>query len=356
VKQSEAARIPVLLMARRPRPVVEEITIEGVRMTVIVGASVDTVIRHTRGRGADMPQLSSYPELAESAAHADERLAKQRASGRLNTTGEGVNWPRNWKLSAAAAAGKIWYAGDRDERNTRSATAIPHALQLAPARTADTHTEGSAETSGSWQWCAEDYLREIWWPQDRKLVRDFSGAVTCESLHNLCVLYRVARNIPGHGLQKYREFVDMLNGHRNDAMTTENVPNIIEQELSNMNQAYGRSFLSAITKAFWMMKQHPVAIYDSYAWEGLRRRGLAPGYYGYRAYYKAWLSFFERQDTQGGIEDALLWLPQSPFLRSLLENGALAAVEFKSLAGSMMLRNRIADRRLCYEGGVVNFK
>ena len=32
-----------------------------------------------------MPQLSTHPEVAESAAYADERLAKQRASGRMKT-------------------------------------------------------------------------------------------------------------------------------------------------------------------------------------------------------------------------------------------------------------------------------
>lgn len=38
---------------------------------------VDTVIRYSRSGGADKPQLSSRPEVAESAEHADERLAKQ---------------------------------------------------------------------------------------------------------------------------------------------------------------------------------------------------------------------------------------------------------------------------------------
>ena len=111
MKQSEAARIPSLLAARQPCPTVEEATIEGVRMLVILGKEVDTVIRYSRSGGADMPQLRSYPDVAEAAAHADERLARQRASGRTNMTGEGTDWPRNWKLAAAKAAGKIWYAG-----------------------------------------------------------------------------------------------------------------------------------------------------------------------------------------------------------------------------------------------------
>ena len=43
MKQSEAVRIPTLLAARQPRPVVEEATIDGIRMLVIVGNEVDTV-------------------------------------------------------------------------------------------------------------------------------------------------------------------------------------------------------------------------------------------------------------------------------------------------------------------------
>src|SRR5208283_4160166 len=116
----------------------------------------------------------------------------------------------------------------------------------------------SAVPRGSWRWCAVDYLREIWWSQDRRLMRDFSEEVNCEMLHDMCVLYRVARTIPGNGIEKYHPFVEMLNRYRGTVMTKENVPTIIEDELLNMGQVYGRNFLSAITKAFWMMKQHPV--------------------------------------------------------------------------------------------------
>ena len=118
IKQSEAARIPALLADRQPRTVVEEANIEGTRMLVIIGDEVDTVIRYNRNGAAEMPQLASYKDVAESAAHADERLAKQRASSRAytNTTGEGNDWPRNWKLAAAQAAGKIWYAGSPPTR------------------------------------------------------------------------------------------------------------------------------------------------------------------------------------------------------------------------------------------------
>ena len=74
VKASEAARITGLLAGRRPSVKYEEATIEGVRMLVIVGNEVDTVIRFSRGGSADMPQLCSYPEVAESAAYAESKI------------------------------------------------------------------------------------------------------------------------------------------------------------------------------------------------------------------------------------------------------------------------------------------
>lgn len=134
MKASEAARIPELLADRQPPVIYEEATIEGVRMLVIIGKDVDTVIRFSRGGSADMPQVSSYPDVAESAVYADQRLSRQRASGRRNTTGEGNDWPRDWKLDKAKAAGKIWYAEPRTTRLLPKPTcAAPPKVSLSGA-------------------------------------------------------------------------------------------------------------------------------------------------------------------------------------------------------------------------------
>ena len=79
-----------------------------------------------------MPQLCTYPDVAEAAAHADERLAKERAYGRKNTTGEGVEWPRNWKLGEAQAAGTIWYARHKTERKVEPQNVAPEAQKELP--------------------------------------------------------------------------------------------------------------------------------------------------------------------------------------------------------------------------------
>jgi len=135
-------------------------------------------------------------------------------------------------------------------------------------------------------------------------------------------------------------------------MTKQNTTFVIEQELANMDQIYGKNFLSAITKAFWMMKQHPIVIYDSYAWEGLKRLRFAPGYSRYSTYYDAWFRFFDNPDTQRSLDEAVSWLPRSPYAQRLLDKGKTDVASLKSIAESQWLRNRVADRYLTTTGGV----
>src|SRR5260370_8307122 len=101
MKRNGAVSITVMMAARQPWPVVEDVTIEGTHMLVILGNEVDTVIKYIRGGGVKMPQLTTYDDVAEDAAGADVLLAEQRASGKGDTTGEGHACPYNWKLPNA---------------------------------------------------------------------------------------------------------------------------------------------------------------------------------------------------------------------------------------------------------------
>lgn len=198
----------------------------------------------------------------------------------------------------------------------------------------------------SWQSCAEYYLRDLY-PLDRDFVRQFSGRqVTCEMLRELASRdnYGVARSIPGRieelGVEgKYRPFANMLNKYQTATMTRETVPDIIDREVENMREPYkGNHLWSAISKAFWMMKQHPVVIYDSYADKGLRIEGLRPGDTTYRQYFEAWFQFFERDDTVNALNETVSW----------------AKVSYSSEVHSIpqsWLRNRFADIWLAVRGG-----
>jgi hypothetical protein len=197
----------------------------------------------------------------------------------------------------------------------------------------------------SFRLCAEHYLKQ-WCDYDREFFLGFSGGfVTCGLLREMCLKYGVDRTVPGRGPEKYRQFVEMLNRYQNTEMARQDVPKIIEKELLKMREAYGSSFLSAITKAFWMMKRHPVVIYDSKARRGLRHYGLPPGDKDYRVYFDSWFSFFERDDTKHGLNDAMSWLRNLPNLR---KRRKLSKNELEEITGSEWFRNRVADMRLFY--------
>jgi hypothetical protein len=150
-------------------------------------------------------------------------------------------------------------------------------------------------------------------------------------------------------------------------MTKENIPGIVERGVVSMREDYGKGPLSAITNSLWMMKQHPIVIYDDNTWRGLSRRDLTPGYDRYGTYFDSWFKFFDDPETQKGLDDALAWLPGSPAAKQLVEEtqkgaaregqavaaekGRVVADEIRTLAASQLMRNRVTDMRLFYEGG-----
>ena len=214
----------------------------------------------------------------------------------------------------------------------------------------------------AWRQYAQTYLAKMWFgqnQQDKRLVDSFKNPVTCDMLHDLFLKYGVNRTVPGNGAARLKPFAAILNSYRNIAMTVDNVPGIIEQEVGNMRAVYGKGPLSAITKSLWMMKQHPIVIYDYNTWRGLSGRRLAPGYKRYGTYFESWFKFFADPETQKGLDDALSWLPESPAARTIVEEAQSGAAntaqairdEIRTLSASQLMRNRVTDMRLFYEGG-----
>lgn len=223
----------------------------------------------------------------------------------------------------------------------------------------------TAPEKGSWRWCAENYLINIWWEMDRQFIQQFSGAVTCSILDELCRIYRVARTIPGMFMTKYQPLADALNRHagtvftrsaaaQRTVLTRDDVPLIVEGELTALFRAYGRDPLSALTKGLWMMKQHPVVIYDSTAYEGMKLVGLKPGY-RYQSYYDAWFEFFERPETQNAIDDAVAWAPTCPSAVRLVAAQKISSESLNDFIASPGFRNRVLDRWLTFKGGATNW-
>jgi hypothetical protein len=207
----------------------------------------------------------------------------------------------------------------------------------------DTSIEG-------WRRCAVEYL-EFWCSTDRQLVRDFSTEVTCAKLADLFSpkKYKVARTVRGRGPTKYAPFARMLNSLREVAVTGESVPTMVEQACCDMSKVYGKLLPSAISKALWMIKGHPVVIYDRLATGGLRKIGYPFGGL-YQPYFAAWFTFFGKPDTKSHLDDVTAWIPASPGARKLIETRQIGDVELRDLAACPRFRNRVLDVWLFHKG------
>ncbi len=267
------------------------------------------------------------------------------------------SYPETGKPGETALDAAIW--GDRllaklqvRQRVSIASPVTASAISHGPEKSSD----NSGPSVRSWRDCADYYLRGLWFPQDRHFVSAFSGrTITCEVVDELCRTYQVSRSFEGYGTGRYQAFADVLNAHCATQMTRANVVAIVSQALFDLANAYGKTLISALTKALWMMKQHPVAIYDKKARDGLSRCGLLPGEGDYRTYFGSWFAFYDRPETQTGIDDAVSWLPGCPGAQALLGGGKLQAEELEHFAKSEAFRNRIADMRLASLGGSQDF-
>lgn len=201
-----------------------------------------------------------------------------------------------------------------------------------------------------WRRSAIDYL-EFWCSTDRRLVADLSAEVTCAKLADVFSpkKYKVARTVPGHGPEKYAPFAQMLNALREVAATRESVPAMVEQACCDMSKPYGKLLPSAISKALWMMKGHPVVIYDRLAMGGLRKVGFPFGGL-YQPYFTAWLTFFDKPDTKAILDDVTAWIPTSQDAQKLVEMQRISDAELRNLAACPRFRNRVLDVWLFNKG------
>jgi hypothetical protein len=200
-----------------------------------------------------------------------------------------------------------------------------------------------------WRRYATEYL-EFWCSTDRQLVRDFSSEITCAKLADLFSpkKYKVARTVPGNGPEKYKPLVQKLNSLRDKEATRESVPAMVEKLCHDMSVVYGNFLPSAISKALWMMKGHPVVVYDRFAKGGLRNIGYVFGGL-YQPYFDSWFTFFDKAETQAILEDVIAWIPKSSGAQKLIAMRKIGDGELKDLVGSPRFRNRVVDIWLMYQ-------
>lgn len=202
--------------------------------------------------------------------------------------------------------------------------------------------------TASFRASAEHYLHQ-WCGYDREFVDGFAHTpLTIDLVTKMCDRYSVARIVPGYAAEdpnKYKRFAKMLEKYRDARVTRESLPGVIQAALEEMKDAYGKNLLSAITKAFWMLKGHPVVIYDSHARLGLLKCGLAPGNGDYSLFVRSWFKFFESPHVQRALDDALAWLLECPCAALLMRKK-----ELRELYKSARFRNRVVDIALFLRG------
>ena len=250
------------------------------------------------------------------------------------------SYPETGRPGETALDAAIW--GDKLLAKRAPTSIGAHAPQSA----------SSHEGVKSWLECAEYYLRELWCPQDRCLVDGFSKqTVTCELVNELCVKYRVNRSFEGNEIKRYQPFAEILEINRSIQISRDNLAVVVGQALTSMHEVYGKRLISAFSKALWMLKQHPVVIYDKNVRNGLWQCGLPTGEGNYCIYSRSWFSFYDRPETQAGLDEATSWLPDSSSAKTLLRTGKIQPPELKRFAESNLLRNRVTDMRLASLGG-----
>jgi hypothetical protein len=213
----------------------------------------------------------------------------------------------------------------------------------------------------SWRECAEYYVGSLWFPQDRNLLSKYSGRIaTSEMVDKVCRKYRLSRsfklnrNSQGHERERYEPFARILNALHPTQMTMQTLASAFNGAIVEMQKEYGKVLISALSKTLWMMRQHPVVIYDANVRKGLRNCHLPPGDGDYPTYFTSWFSFYDRPDTKAGIDDAVAWLPDCPKVQSILKTGRIQALELNHFLQSDALRNRTTDMRLASLGGAEN--
>jgi hypothetical protein len=201
----------------------------------------------------------------------------------------------------------------------------------------------------SFRWCAMHYLT-LWWRSDRAFIQNLElPPVDPFYLQKVCQAFEVSRSLRGHGPQRLKPLCKMLEKYRHVHIAEENVVAAVEKEVKALRKVYRENVLSATTKVLWILKGHPVVIYDSRACKGLRSLGLLKDrHFDYGMYYRAWSDLHQKR--QEDIADAQKWLLSSNFIRELSSEWNVAWKDSESFINSDRFRNRLVDIFLWHVG------
>lgn len=122
--------------------------------------------------------------------------------------------------------------------------------------------------------------------------------------------FKVSRNFPTRfdvrcGVERLAPALDILESHRQVALTQANLEATVGCLRRELAEAYGkRDLLSAATKFLWVVRQDPVVIFDSQV-----RTALGTTFGDYGAYVAAWLKKYE--ELAPLVDNACASLPRA---------------------------------------------
>jgi hypothetical protein len=200
-----------------------------------------------------------------------------------------------------------------------------------------------------YRYAAATYLH-IWLTFDRRVHDAFHATgPTEEALRTLLTRYFAMRTLRGVKEVGLAPFVAALRqsvaGQVNDVVAlVRTVNDAISPTYKN------RNCISAVSKALWMMRRHPVAIYDSLSRDGLRKFGEAFNDGDYAQFHAAWCNYFNRQHAPDHIASACDWLVHSAFATNLGIHAVATRSELEQWTREPWFRNRVCDFRLMQAG------
>lgn len=159
--------------------------------------------------------------------------------------------------------------------------------------------------------------------------------------------YGVARNFKSDASRIHR-----LDPLRTSLASIASVPSSNEDAINavttlvhSLKESYGKELVSAASKFLWFRFKSPIVIYDSYAFEGLKRLGFVPNpklftdfAAWYAEYVDAWRTKFE--DCERQIEAACNELSQ---FKKFTAAATMSDGEINQLAGGRWFRERVFD-------------
>lgn len=207
------------------------------------------------------------------------------------------------------------------------------------------------------RYAAASYLRS-WIDIDRRYVQAFDNALTSKTVGDLLREYKAIRNFKKKNEkesdERFQKFVDVLARIRAahagvySIEPVKLVTDINAEIRSHYQSDKHKNFVSASSKAAWMLFRHPIAIYDSLACEALQefKYKFTPG--DYESYYRAWDEY--RSASQTKIESAAQWVATSDYAHRIANHEIATLREIAEWANADWFHNRICDQRLMWRG------